>query len=177
MNLPTPIVDGGTRRNRAQAGGASFVTSVTSAQSRCGSAGTPHKDFHQQLCTQGRIGAVSSTHAAARRRYEPIQLAPSRCATKALCAPGRVGTQARIANSALPVRRNVGDGPRCDQVAPLDVVTLEFPFGIVSSPKNPADFTDFGEDRPVTSFGRAHVSFSSFRGSSALRSKSRAASR
>ena len=61
----------------------------------------------------------------------------SRCATKPLARgiPGRVGAQTRIANSALSVRRNIGDGPRCDQVPRLDVVNLEFPIGIVPSPK------------------------------------------
>src|SRR6516165_2128839 len=68
---------------------------------------------------------------------EIIHLAPSGCATKPLAQgiPGRVGAQTRIANSALSVRRNIGDGPRCDQIPRLDVVNLEFPIGIVPSPK------------------------------------------
>src|SRR6516225_2682143 len=91
--------------------------------------------------------------------------------------PGRVGAQSRTSNSALSGRRNIGDGPRCDQVPRLDVVGLEFPFGIVPSPENPAGFTNFGEDRPVTLFGCAHALSPVFRGSFEPRGKSRAGER
>jgi hypothetical protein len=124
--------------------------SFTPLKSTADLRGTPHTN------TLRRCAAASQANTIGAWTTKPI-------AGRGM--PGRVGAQARIANSALSVRRNIGDGPRCDQVPRLDIVSLEFPFSIVPNPENPARFSNFGEDRPVTLFGCAHALSPVFRSS------------